>query len=92
MHELISSHNAMYMYILHLTNVKVKVKAQVYRLDQMETSLPTSQLPRWSLETAPLLHIELYELWQSQGRTFRKAIASSQLPINACPSAARMEP
>ena len=59
---------------LFWTVIKVKVKAQVKSLDQVETSLPTSQLPRWSLEMAPLLHIELFglwqSLWQSQGRTF----------------------
>ena len=71
---------------------KKKVKAQVYSLDQVKTSLLTSQLPHWSLERAPLVQVELFGLWQSQGHTFHKVTISSQLPINARSSAAHVEP
>ena len=40
----------------------------------------------------PTLTIELFGLWQSQGRTFVKVTISSQLPINAGSSAAHVEP
>ena len=47
--------------------VKVKVNVWVYRLDQVKTSLPTSQLPSLIIGT---LTIELFGLWHSQGSTF----------------------
>ena len=63
-------------------NIK-KVKAQVYSLDQVETSLLTSQLPRWSLEMSPLLHIELSEYGSPRGSHKDARSLSSQYPLSS---------
>ena len=60
--------------------------------NQVETYLPTSQLPHWSLETVPLLQTELFGLWQSHGRTFRKVTISCRLNINAWSMVTHVDP